>query len=172
VKLATYGHGGVERAGVVRDGLVHPFDAGLPMADLIGLGLPTAMRLGRAALTGPGVPLDDVRLRAPLQPRSIRDFVAFEEHVEGVRRGVEGVTGVPDAWFDGPTFYFANPHTVLGPADEVVFPASSAAPDFELEVAVVVGRDGASLTPEQAREHVFGYTVLNDWSARDLQAGR
>ena len=76
-------------------------------------------------------------------------------------------------WYEAPTFYFTNPYaldrrrTTTSPSR----PARSAF-DFELEVAVVVGRDGASLTPEQAREHVFGYTILNDWSARDLQAPR
>jgi 2-keto-4-pentenoate hydratase/2-oxohepta-3-ene-1,7-dioic acid hydratase in catechol pathway len=100
----------------------------------------------------------------------VRDFVAFEEHVEGVRKAIDGVAGVPPEWFQAPTFYFTNPYALIGAHDDVAVPPNSQRFDFELEVAVVVGRDGASLSPEQAREHVFGYTVLNDWSARDLQA--
>ena len=73
-------------------------------------------------------------------------------------------------WYQAPTFYFTNPYALVGAHDDVAVPPGSQRFDFELEVAVVVGRDGASLTPEQAREHVFGYTILNDWSARDLQA--
>jgi 2-keto-4-pentenoate hydratase/2-oxohepta-3-ene-1,7-dioic acid hydratase in catechol pathway len=59
---------------------------------------------------------------------------------------------------------------LIGAHDDVAVPPGTQLFDFELEVAVVVGRDGASLSPEEARDHVFGYTVLNDWSARDLQA--
>ena len=72
-------------------------------------------------------------------------------------------------WYQAPTFYFTNPYALVGAHDDVAVPPGSQRLDFELEVAVVVGRDGASLTPEQAREHVFGYTIFNDWSARDLQ---
>jgi 2-keto-4-pentenoate hydratase/2-oxohepta-3-ene-1,7-dioic acid hydratase in catechol pathway len=103
----------------------------------------------------------------------VRDFVAFEEHVEGVRKAIDGVAGVVPEWYQAPTFYFTNPYALIGAHDDVAVPPGSKRFDFELEVAVVVGAvpgsDGASLTPEQAREHVFGYSVLNDWSARDLQ---
>ncbi len=88
-----------------------------------------------------------VRLLAPLAPASVRDFVAFEEHVEGVRRSIDGVAGVPEAWYDAPTFYFTNPHTIIGPGRRRSRSrAAASARDFELEVAVVVGRDGRSLT--------------------------
>jgi 2-keto-4-pentenoate hydratase/2-oxohepta-3-ene-1,7-dioic acid hydratase in catechol pathway len=169
MKLATYRLTGVERAGVVSDGYVHPLDGDLEMHDVISLGLDDALALGERALAVEGVPLTDVRLLAPLRPVSMRDFVTFEEHVEGVRRSVDGAAGVAEAWYDAPTFYFTNPHAILGPDDEVWFPASSQARDFELEVAAVIGRRGESLTVEDARRHVFGYTILNDWSARDLQ---
>ena len=72
-------------------------------------------------------------------------------------------------WYQAPTFYFTSPYALIGAHDDVAIPPGCQVLDYELEVAVVVGRDGASLSPEQAREHVFGYTVLNDWSARDLQ---
>jgi 2-keto-4-pentenoate hydratase/2-oxohepta-3-ene-1,7-dioic acid hydratase in catechol pathway len=72
-------------------------------------------------------------------------------------------------WYEAPAFYFTNPYAVTGPYDDVPVPPGSAMLDFELEAAAVVGRDGASLTPEQARDHIFGYTIMNDWSARDLQ---
>jgi 2-keto-4-pentenoate hydratase/2-oxohepta-3-ene-1,7-dioic acid hydratase in catechol pathway len=80
-----------------------------------------------------------------------------------------GGTGVVAEWYEAPTFYFTNPYALIGAHDDVPVPPDSQQLDFELEVAVVIGRDGASLTPEQAREHIFGYTVFNDWSARDLQ---
>ncbi len=99
----------------------------------------------------------------------MRDFVAFEEHVEGVVASVSGTSGVAPEWYEAPTFYFTNPYALIGAHDDVAVPPGSQLFDFELEVAVVVGADGSSLTPDQAPQHIFGYTILNDWSARDLQ---
>jgi 2-keto-4-pentenoate hydratase/2-oxohepta-3-ene-1,7-dioic acid hydratase in catechol pathway len=149
MRLASFRHEGRIRSGVVEDDVVRPFDA--DVLTVIEGGLP-------AVLEAP-VPLEDVRLLAPLQPASLRDFVAFEEHVEGVRRSIDGSGGVPEAWYDAPTFYFTNPHRIYGPGDEVPFPARSVNRDFELEVAAIAGPGGS----------IFGYTILNDWSARDLQ---
>ena len=111
-----------------------------------------------------------MRLLAPLEPPTVRDFVAFEEHVEGVRKSIDGVGGVVPEWYEAPTFYFTNPYAVIGPDDDVPVPPGSSVLDFELEVAAVIGREGRHLTPERAREHIAGYTIFNDWSARDLQA--
>ncbi|MFI1459162.1 fumarylacetoacetate hydrolase family protein [Nocardia carnea] len=159
------------RVGLVDGDTVYPFPAGLSMRDVIDAGLPEAHRLaGHARAEQAGRGLSELRLLAPLRPASIRDSVAFEEHVEGVRRSVDGKSGVPDAWYDAPTFYFTNPHAVLGPDDEALFPATCVVRDFELEVAAVVGRTGRSLPEDQAREAIFGYTIMNDWSARDLQS--
>ena len=130
-------------------------------------------RVGRISPTTTAtsaVPLDQVRLLAPLAPPTVRDFVAFEEHVEGVRKSIDGVGGVVPEWYEAPTFYFTNPYAVIGPDDDVPVPPGSSVLDFELEVAAVIGREGRHLAPEQAREHIAGYTIFNDWSARDLQA--
>ncbi len=115
------------------------------------------------------MPLNTVRLLPPLAAPTVRDFVAFEEHVEGMAASVGRAAAVVPEWYQAPTFYFTNPYALIGAHDDVPVPPGCEVLDFELEVAVVVGRDGASLSPEQAREHIFGYTVLNDWSARDLQ---
>jgi 2-keto-4-pentenoate hydratase/2-oxohepta-3-ene-1,7-dioic acid hydratase in catechol pathway len=155
---------GTARAGVVSDAGVHPLAAGVTVLDLVRAGLPAALAAGERALGQPAVPLAAVRLLPPLDPPTVRDFVAFEEHVDGLSSG-----HVPPEWYQAPTFYFTNPYALVGAHDDVPVPPGSQQLDFELEVAVVVGKDGASLSPEQAREHVFGYTVLNDWSARDLQ---
>ena len=172
MRLATYldvAAGGLARVGVVADRTVHAIDGVASMRELVAGGLPAALELGQAALRSPGAPLDTVRLLAPIEPASVRDFVAFEEHVEGVRRSIDGSPGVPEAWYDAPTFYFTNPHAIYGPDDDVPFPAQSTDRDFELEVAVIVGREGRSVAAEEAAAYLFGYTVMNDWSARDLQ---
>ena len=157
------------RVGQVVDDTLYPFPPDLTMRDVIAEGLTMARARADNARTSPGVTLSTVRLLAPLAPASVRDFVAFEEHVEGVRKSIDGVAGVTPAWYDAPTFYFTNPHTIIATGDEVPFPRRSQDRDFELEVAVIIGRDGRSVPAEQASDHIFGYTILNDWSARDLQ---
>ncbi|MFG3138616.1 fumarylacetoacetate hydrolase family protein [Streptomyces sp. NPDC048211] len=174
MRFAAYEHQHRHRVAVVEeDGTLFPLPG---VASLTALlkdvdGLPGLLAAGAAAQDVPAGPhVSQVRLLPPLQPSSIRDFVTFEEHVEGVRRAVDGVAGVPEQWYAAPTFYFTNPHAVYGPHDEVPMPPGSAALDFELEVAAVIGREGRDLTPERARDHIVGYTVFNDWSARDLQS--
>ena len=170
MRIARWTRDGAVEEGVVRDGRVIPFPDGLTVNDVLRLGLPRALQFG--ALEG-GVPLDEVTLLAPVVPPSIRDFVAFEEHVEGVVKSVDNTEGVVPEWYEFPTFYFTNPHSVIATDDVVVPPAATQRLDFELEVAAVIGHvegsDGVSLTPEEAHGHIFGYTVFNDWSARDVQ---
>jgi len=169
MRFATFSAGGRVQAGVVGDAGLHPLADGTSVLQLVRAGLPAALAAGRQALDGPAVPASEVRLLPPLDPPTIRDFVAFEEHVEGVVASVGDGAGVVPEWYEAPTFYFTNPYAVTGPYDDVPVPPGCQLLDFECEVAAVVGRDGASLTPEQARDHIFGYTILNDWSARDLQ---
>ncbi|WP_448628371.1 fumarylacetoacetate hydrolase family protein [Geodermatophilus sp. URMC 64] len=170
MRFATWEDGGIVTAGVVGEHGLHALPADVTVLDLVRAGLPAALDAGTAAFSAPPVPLDAVRLLPPLQAPTVRDFVAFEEHVEGVVKSVSGGAGVVPEWYEAPTFYFTNPYALVGAHDDVAVPPGSQRFDFELEVAVVVGQDGASLSPEQARDAIFGYTVLNDWSARDLQA--
>ncbi|GAA2213460.1 fumarylacetoacetate hydrolase family protein [Nonomuraea monospora] len=159
MRIATFTHRGRTRCGLVQDHVVRPLPDGVGPLDV-----PHDVR------TGVPIPLADVRLLAPFQPPTVRDFVAFEEHVEGVRRSVDGRSGVPDAWYDAPAFYFTNPYAVIGPHDDVPMPPGCHAFDFELEVAAVIGSPGRDLTPSRARQHIAGYLIMNDWSARDLQS--
>ncbi|XVV15085.1 fumarylacetoacetate hydrolase family protein [Actinoplanes sp. CA-131856] len=169
MRFATYETAGSVHAGVVSEAGLHPLPDGTTVLDLVRAGLPAALDAGAAVLTGAAVPVESVRLLPPLEAPTVRDFVAFEEHVEGVVASVGDGGGVVPEWYEAPTFYFTNPYALIGAHDDVPVPPGSRLLDFELEVAVVIGRDGASLTPAQAREHAFGYTILNDWSARDLQ---
>jgi 2-keto-4-pentenoate hydratase/2-oxohepta-3-ene-1,7-dioic acid hydratase in catechol pathway len=169
MRFASYDRDGTTCCAVVGPEGLYPLPADVTGLDLVRSGLPAALEAGTAALRGPPVPLTSVRLLPPLQPPTVRDFVAFEEHVEGVVRSVSGGATVVPEWREAPAFYFTNPYALIGAHDDVPVPPGCQALDFELEVAAVVGADGASLTPEAARGLIFGYTVLNDWSARDLQ---
>jgi len=103
-------------------------------------------------------PTADVELLAPVpRPPSIRDFFAFEQHIATARAN-RGAT-VPAEWYEFPVFYFTNPAAITGPDTEIPYPEGTAELDYELEVAAVIGADG----------QIAGFTVMNDWSARDIQ---
>jgi fumarylacetoacetate (FAA) hydrolase len=115
-----------------------------------------------------GLDPDELQLLAPVpQPPSLRDFYAFPEHVEASwkRRGEP----VPDAWYDIPVFYVSNPAAIYGPEEPVPRPKASQALDFELEAAWVVGERARDLDPEEAEDAIVGLTIMDDFSARDLQ---
>ena len=97
----------------------------------------------------------------------MRDFYAFETHVKTANRnrGQE----VPENWYKFPVFYFSNPNNNYGHEEEIPCPPYTQALDYELEIAVVIGKSGINIKPEDAPNHIFGYTIFNDWSARDLQ---
>lgn len=161
-------------SGFISDGKSYRLEPGIDTQDLLELGLEATLELAsRTVQSTVGTALDQVQLLAPLAPRSIRDFVAFEEHVEGVRIAIDGIAGVVPQWYEAPTFYFTNPHTVRGTDETIGIPAGCEELDFELEVAAVIGgvagSDGSNLDAQAAHRHIFGYMVFNDWSARDLQ---
>lgn len=110
----------------------------------------------------------NVRLLAPLRaPNSLRDFLAFRDHVErgAARRG----GSVPEPWDRIPVYYKGNRRSISGDGEDVAWPSYTERLDYECEVAAVVGRGGRDWTPDEAREAIFGYLVMNDWSARDIQ---
>jgi fumarylacetoacetate (FAA) hydrolase len=113
-------------------------------------------------------PLDTIRLIAPTPlPMSLRDFYAFEQHVKAARasRGAEMIA----QWYEIPVFYFGNHLAITSPDDPVRRPRSSRALDFELEIACVIGQRGKDIPAAEATRYIFGYLIMNDWSARDLQ---
>lgn len=173
MRIARWRHGAAIGEGFVDGDRVVPFPNALTVSDVLLRGLESAQDLFTLRDDSVGARLQDVTLLAPLVPAAIRDFVAFEEHVEGISASVDGRSEVVLEWYQAPTFYFTNPHTVLGP-DEPVAPPESERLDFELEVAAIIGgvggSSGANLTAEAAAAHIFGYTIMNDWSARDIQS--
>jgi 2-keto-4-pentenoate hydratase/2-oxohepta-3-ene-1,7-dioic acid hydratase in catechol pathway len=160
---------GADRPGLVRDEAIYGVQEPSCLLDLLGDDT-TMGAAAERAVSNPleVVPFTSARLRSPVPvPPSIRDFMAFESHVANSRRRL-GQEVDPD-WYELPVFYFTNPAAVHGPHDDVAISPGSSQFDYELEIAAVVGRPGTNLSPERAESHIAGYTVMCDWSARDLQ---
>ncbi|WP_067812903.1 fumarylacetoacetate hydrolase family protein [Actinomadura kijaniata] len=172
MRWVTYATDTGDRVGVIGGDRIHPLAPDVRLVDLIGRGAEELRAAGEAALASaePTVPLAGARLRAPVpRPPSIRDCLCFLDHMRNCQQATGSPRTLNDAWYRVPAFYFACPSTVVGPYDEVTVSPGSAWFDFELEIAAVIGPGGRDLTPEQAEEHIIGYTIYNDWSARDLQ---
>jgi 2-keto-4-pentenoate hydratase/2-oxohepta-3-ene-1,7-dioic acid hydratase in catechol pathway len=129
-----------------------------------------ALDAARTALARPQVDrhtVEEPQLLAPILPGSLRDFLAFEDHVKAgaARRGED----VDPAWYEMPIYYKGNHRSVYGPDEEIPWPPYTEELDYELEVAAVIGARGRDLNEEAAARFIFGYTLMNDWSARDIQ---
>jgi fumarylacetoacetate (FAA) hydrolase len=113
-------------------------------------------------------PVSDFTLLAPVpRPTSCRDGYAFRQHVESARRN-RGVEMIKE--FDQyPIFYFTNHNAVQGPGDIYCMPDHFQQLDFELEVAIVIGKEGRNIKAKDADAYIAGFTIMNDLSARKLQ---
>ena len=125
------------------------------------------------AVTGPDGEVilyerDQVRLTAPLtNPPSLRDFIAFEDHIAATskKRGQP----IPPEWYKAPVYYKGNHRTIIGPDQDLSWPLSTTKLDYELELACVIGRKGIDVSERDAPTYIAGYTIMNDFSARDIQ---
>jgi 2-keto-4-pentenoate hydratase/2-oxohepta-3-ene-1,7-dioic acid hydratase in catechol pathway len=176
VRFVTYtapaGGPGTETVGVVdTDERVHPLQGVERLTDL--LGDPVALHdAGERALASEegAVPVVGLHLLAPIpRPPSFRDFMTFEEHVLGTRMREGETVPAPKIWYRQPIFYFSNPASLIGISENVPIAPGSSSFDFELEIAAVIGPGGSNLSVDEAAEHIAGYCVLVDWSARDIQ---
>ena len=112
---------------------------------------------------------NEVRLLAPVtRPRVIRDFLTFEGHMLTAGKAL-GRSQIPPAWYEVPAYYKGDPDTVSGPDAVIEWPSYCEKFDFELELAMVIGRRGKNITKKDASSYIAGYTIWNDWSARDQQ---
>ena len=113
--------------------------------------------------------INDVNLLAPIpNPNSLRDAYAFRQHVETSRknRGLEMIKEFDEF----PVFYFSNHNAIYGPQDEIkCMPSHFEKLDFELEIAIVIGKEGRNLKANEASSYIAGYMIMNDVSARGLQ---
>jgi 2-keto-4-pentenoate hydratase/2-oxohepta-3-ene-1,7-dioic acid hydratase in catechol pathway len=161
---------GLEHIGIVVNGRIHGLAGHGRLLDLLGDDGTMLAETGARALSHPWetIALAGAPLRAPIPvPPSIRDFMAFEEHVVTSARALDH--DVDPVWYEMPVFYFTNPAAVYGPNDDIPVAPGSQAWDYELEIAAVIGRGGRDLDPATAEEHIAGYLIFCDWSARDLQ---
>ena len=154
----------VTHAGVVRND------------EIIALAYPTLLELLRdpnglanaREADGEAFAFEEAQLLSPIpEPPSVRDFYAFEQHVKSARTK-RGLDMIPE-WYEIPTFYFTNNSEIYGHNQPVPYPVGSNELDFELEIACVIGRDGKDIPVEEAASYIAGYTIMNDWSARDFQ---
>ncbi|WKN60645.1 fumarylacetoacetate hydrolase family protein [Rhodococcus opacus] len=170
VTCKTSEHG--DLVGVIESDGIFTLSPGISLISLLGDDGSRLRESGEQALANPFLVLETLEtvLRSPIpEPRSIRDFVTFESHTEGTVK-LAGIGSKPDdMWYQIPTFYFSNPHAVVGPRDDVPMPPGCELFDLELEVAAVIGRAGHNLSVAEAEDHVVGFTIMNDWSARDIQ---
>ena len=164
MKLVTYDAGEGPRVGVLEDGGVVGVDFEGDMVAFIEAAATSGTDVSRG---GERIPLERARLLAPLRPRSLRDFLTFEGHLKNALSRLG--RPIPDEWFDVPAYYKGLPDTVIGPEDEIPWPRYTDKLDHELELAAVIGRPGKDIPREDALAHVFGWTIWNDVSARDVQ---
>ncbi len=112
--------------------------------------------------------LKNIELLSPIpKPPSVRDFMSFELHLKNAYKNLG--KEIPKEWYEAPAFYFTNHHAIIGPETPLAYPSFTRCLDFELEIACVIGKQGKDIKKEQAEDHIFGFTILNDWSARDVQ---
>jgi 2-keto-4-pentenoate hydratase/2-oxohepta-3-ene-1,7-dioic acid hydratase in catechol pathway len=135
-------------------------------------------------------PLASVSLLAPVPlPRSVRDCMVFEQHIVQATRVVtgwhfkplavldrwllntvgRGLIKAPAVWYEHPVYYKSNRFSVVGPGADVRMPRGTQKFDYELEIGIFIGKGGRDIAPERAREHIGGFTLFNDFSARDIQ---
>lgn len=114
--------------------------------------------------------LDEIKLVAPVpRPVSIRDCTAFPRHSMNMRAINHLPQKLPEIWYDIPAHYRTSSTVVIGPDDPILWPNYTERLDYEMEVAMCIGRYGVNIPEDKVGEYIFGYTIFNDISARDIQ---
>jgi len=147
--------------------MMHIIEAGEAALDTIG-------QLLQAPHPSVSFAREELRLLAPVPlPPQLRDFLCFEQHLRQAFEAVAKLRGtparIPQVWYERPIYYHPSRFSVCGTETDVPWPAYSERLDFELEFGCYIGRPGKDIRKESAREHIFGYTIFNDFSARDEQ---
>lgn len=181
MKLGTVAHEGVEKPVAVIDGdtLLDLRAAGLDIRDMVQL-----VEMGEAGLEavrdalanpqfGATLGMEDVEMRVPIRPVQYRDCLVFEAHLKNCFTAMEKVTGraheIPPVWYEQPIYYKGNRLSFIGHGQDVRWPNYADFLDLELELAIIIGKRGTDIPAGDAPGYIWGYTILNDMTARDAQ---
>ncbi|MBW8636104.1 fumarylacetoacetate hydrolase family protein [Hoeflea sp. WL0058] len=189
MKLLTFERPGAEApeiGAIAHDGRIAVLDRNLHPAfsDMLSL-----IEAGEEGLAAAGDAIDEaekiftsqVRLLAPVPcPPQMRDALTFEMHLRQARanrylfgqaktRISPDEVVIPQVWYDQPIYYKGNRFSVSGPEDEILWPFGETKLDYELELGIIIGKEGSDIAEEDAMDHVFGFLIFNDFSARDHQ---
>ncbi|MCB1341944.1 MAG: fumarylacetoacetate hydrolase family protein [Pseudooceanicola sp.] len=176
MKLGTVHHQGRDKVVAVKSA-TEVVDLSDLFPDMVALveGGPAALEQARKRLAAgaPSIALAEAEMRCPIRPVQYRDCLVFEEHLANCLDQMEKLSGnrgqIAPVWYDQPIYYKGNRMSFIGAGQTVRWPAYAEHLDVELELAIVIGRKGTSISREDAPGHIFGYTILNDVSARDAQ---
>lgn len=167
-----------------------PFASVQAMIEAGDEGIDTAKKTLKKAGKSAAFARKDVRILAPVPvPIQMRDCLCFETHLKqsfnAVRRiranatpdpeaamkefEEKGIFAIPKTFYEQPIYYKANRFSVIGTDVDVLWPSYSNLMDFELEFGFYVGKKGVDIPKDEARKHIYGYTIFNDFSARDAQ---
>jgi len=117
--------------------------------------------------------LSDVEMRSPIMPVQYRDFMVHELHLLNAYEQFNKMNGssltIPKVWYEQPIYYKGNRMSFIGDKQDVTWPDYSESMDFELEMAIIIGKKGKDISVADAPSYIFGYAILNDMSARDAQ---
>lgn len=172
IDLATAERLRLEQQGATSDAALRLANALFPssMVAALRLGdafLAAAKQAGESADPRAAFPLSSIRLLPPLDPPVMRDFMAFEQHLRNAAARMG--QSIPEQALKIPVYYKGNPSTLIAHEQEVPWPSYTDYMDYELELGFVIGKAGRNLTPQDALSHLFGVTIFNDFSARDMQ---
>ncbi|MGY0390318.1 fumarylacetoacetate hydrolase family protein [Nocardioides sp. WG-D5] len=172
MRWVTYDAGAGARTGVLDGDEIFGLVPGVTLLSLLQGDDGTLGEAGDAARRKPEEvrAVADVRLLSPLpRPPSVRDGLCFLDHLRGCYRALGRSEDLDPTWSQVPAFYFSNAAAVVGPYDDVPMAPGTRMFDLELEVGMVLGRGGRDLDPRDAESHIVGFTLFNDWTARDHQ---
>lgn len=176
MKLGTIEHQGrLKPVALIDEKTV--LDLSADYADMVALveAGPTALDAIRNKLKSPDktIPLSEAKMRCPIMPVQYRDFMVHEVHLQNAYDQIEKKDGIkrtiPPVWYEQPIYYKGNRLSFIGDGQDVIWPAYSDWMDFELEMAIVIGKKGKDISVSDSPDYIFGYTILNDMSARDAQ---
>lgn len=181
MKLATIRYDNCIQAGVVKDGGFYGFcglGSELPndMTEFIeGYGKYKDVVEKALLQATPTCRIEDAELLSPIPvPRTFRDFLSFEEHTlncgKAFKASEEMTQKLMAVWRSFPGFYFSNPNVFKGQDEPITMHPTSKMFDCEFEIGIIIGKKGCDIVPEDGNDYIFGLTILNDWSARDIQS--